>query len=210
KSLDQEIKRLLEHIEQYTPQDLELEHKLDPFVPDLIPTIGDIDAFIKIPRPDTESELLGLADLDEPNIEQSDPAVLDLHLRAISKSKTQTLVRSMDLNQSKQPLEQWIVQIMQLHEKRPSFKVNYEHAMPDIEQLMQAWPLEMEEALEQTALPTPGIDLPLSQYLKLLCIMIDIPVYEIRQKRKKRNALIEASHVLCSLYQEFNSSAHFK
>ena len=32
----------------YTPQSIELEHKLKPFIPDFIPAVGDIDAFIKV------------------------------------------------------------------------------------------------------------------------------------------------------------------
>ncbi len=33
---------------RYTPQTIELEHKLKPFIPDFIPAVGDIDAFIKV------------------------------------------------------------------------------------------------------------------------------------------------------------------
>lgn len=35
-------------IPRYTPQSIELEHKLKPFIPDFIPAVGDIDAFIKV------------------------------------------------------------------------------------------------------------------------------------------------------------------
>ena len=33
---------------RYTPQSIELEHKLKPFIPDFIPAVGDIDAFVKV------------------------------------------------------------------------------------------------------------------------------------------------------------------
>ena len=33
---------------RYTPQTVELDYKLKPFIPDYIPCIGDIDAFIKV------------------------------------------------------------------------------------------------------------------------------------------------------------------
>lgn len=33
---------------RYTPQTIELEYKLKPFIPDFIPAVGDIDAFIKV------------------------------------------------------------------------------------------------------------------------------------------------------------------
>lgn len=32
----------------YTPQTAELEHSLKPFIPDFIPAVGDIDAFLKV------------------------------------------------------------------------------------------------------------------------------------------------------------------
>lgn len=35
---------------RYTPQTIELEYKLKPFIPDYIPAVGDIDAFIKVSK----------------------------------------------------------------------------------------------------------------------------------------------------------------
>ena len=43
-----DIKELFQYITRYTPQTIELEHKLKPFIPDYIPAVGDIDAFIKV------------------------------------------------------------------------------------------------------------------------------------------------------------------
>lgn len=33
---------------RYTPQVIELDHSLKPFIPDFIPAVGDIDAFLKV------------------------------------------------------------------------------------------------------------------------------------------------------------------
>ena len=33
---------------RYTPQKVDLETKFRPFIPDYIPAVGDIDAFIKV------------------------------------------------------------------------------------------------------------------------------------------------------------------
>lgn len=41
-------------------QSIELETKLKPFIPDYIPSIGGIDEFIKVPRPDGKPDFLGL------------------------------------------------------------------------------------------------------------------------------------------------------
>lgn len=35
---------------RYTPQTIDLEHKMKPFNPDFIPAVGDIDAFLKVRR----------------------------------------------------------------------------------------------------------------------------------------------------------------
>lgn len=56
-----------------------------PFLPDFIPAVGDIDAFVKVSRPDGQKDGLGLTVLDEPRLQQSDPAVLQLQLRAVDK-----------------------------------------------------------------------------------------------------------------------------
>lgn len=33
---------------RYAPKTIEIEHKLQPFIPDFIPAVGDIDAFLKV------------------------------------------------------------------------------------------------------------------------------------------------------------------
>ena len=47
------------------PEIFEIETELKPFIPEYIPAIGEVDAFIKIPRPDGEEEHLGLSVIDE-------------------------------------------------------------------------------------------------------------------------------------------------
>lgn len=43
-----DVKNVFSYITCYTPQNVDLEYKLKPFIPDFIPTVGDIDAFIKV------------------------------------------------------------------------------------------------------------------------------------------------------------------
>ena len=43
-----DMKELFQHISRYTPQTVELDTKLKPFIPEYIPAIGDIDAFLKV------------------------------------------------------------------------------------------------------------------------------------------------------------------
>ena len=80
-----EIKELFQHITRYKAHNIELETRMRPFIPDYIPAVGDIDPFIKIPRPDGKTDNLGLVTLDEPASVQSDPTVLTLQLRAVTK-----------------------------------------------------------------------------------------------------------------------------
>ena len=86
--VSQEIKDIFKFIERYQPQNIELEFRLKPFIPEYIPCIGDIDAFIKVPRPDGKLENLGFTVVDEPSSKQTDPHVLDLQLRSMSKQST--------------------------------------------------------------------------------------------------------------------------
>ena len=64
-NISPEIKDLFSHITNYVPEVYELEAHLKPFIPEYIPAIGEVDAFIKIPRPDNEDEILGLNIIDE-------------------------------------------------------------------------------------------------------------------------------------------------
>jgi hypothetical protein len=68
------MKRILEYINRFSPHDVDLSSELKPFIPELIPAIGDIDAFIKIERPDNLIDAAGLSMVDEPAALQSDPS----------------------------------------------------------------------------------------------------------------------------------------
>ncbi|XP_064651256.1 intraflagellar transport protein 46 homolog isoform X3 [Lineus longissimus] len=199
-----EIKELFQYITRYTPQAIELEHKLKPFIPDFIPAVGDIDAFIKITRPDNKPDDIGLKVLDEPCAKQSDPTVLDLHLRSISK---QTNLKAVSIksveNAEKNPkaIDSWIESITELHRSKPPPNVHYTKNMPDIETLMQEWPPEFEDLLKEVGLPTAEVDCDLGTYVDMICAILDIPVNKSK---------IQSLHVLFTLYSEFKNSQHFK
>ncbi|XP_035202183.1 intraflagellar transport protein 46 homolog isoform X2 [Oxyura jamaicensis] len=200
-----EIKELFEYITRYTPKTIEIEHKLQPFIPDFIPAVGDIDAFLKVPRPDGKSDNLGLLVLDEPSTKQSDPTVLSLWLTENSKQHNitqQIKVKSVE-NAEKNPkaIDSWIESISELHRCKPPATVHYTRPMPDIETLMQEWSPEFEELLGKVGLPTAEMNCDLAEYVDMICAILDIPVYKSR---------IQPLHVLFSLYSEFKNSQHFK
>ena len=202
--VSQEIKDLFLYISRYTPQIIDLEHKVKPFVPDYIPSVGDIDAFAKVPRPDGRQDVLGISVLDEPAANQSDPNVLDLQLRAISKQaapRTLTVKTISDVHRNPKGIDSWIDSISELHRNKPAQTVHYSKPMPDVESLMQTWPQEFETILKNMKLPSSELDCDLEQYVDIVCALLDIPVQQNR---------IHALHLLFTLFLEFKSSQHFK
>ena len=198
-----DIKELFNDILRYTPQAIELDTRFKPFIPEFIPAVGDIDAFIKVPRPDTVQDKTGLTFLDEPAAKQSDPSVLDLQLRAISKrsSQKQAMVKKLDNNEkSAKSIDKWIKDISDLHRSKPPPSVHYSKPMPDIDWLMQEWPIEMEEVLKETGIPTADFECDVASYVDILCSLLDVPIHKSR---------IQSLHVFFSLYSAFKHSQHF-
>ncbi|XP_056156479.1 intraflagellar transport protein 46 homolog [Lampris incognitus] len=200
-----EIKELFQYITRYMPQSIELEHKLKPFIPDFIPAVGDIDAFLKVPRPDGKPDDLGLLVLDEPCVKQSDPTVLSLWLSEETKQHGVTELKKVTSVSSPQrnpkAVDSWIESISELHRSKPPASVHYSRAMPDIDFLMQEWPQEFEELLARVDLPTADLDCDLKQYVDIICGLLDIPVYKNR---------VQSLHVLFTLYLEFKNLQLFK
>jgi intraflagellar transport protein 46 len=142
--------------------------------------------------------------LDEPATIQSDSTVLELQLRATSKKQQygDIVVRSIE-NAEKNPLaiEKWIQNINDLHRSKPPPQVHYKKNMPDIETLMDVWPESFEQLLQTISLPSPDLDLSLLEYVKVLCAVLDIPVYDNP---------IESLHVMFSLFMDFRDNPHFQ
>jgi intraflagellar transport protein 46 len=73
-----EVKDLFEYIQRYKPQKIDLDTKLKPFIPDYLPCVGEVDSFLKMPKPDNSREDLGINVLDEPALNQYDKTVIEL------------------------------------------------------------------------------------------------------------------------------------
>lgn len=199
-----EVEELFQYISRYTPHTIELDTKLKPLIPDLIPAIGEVDAFLKIPQPDGKNSDLGLAQLDEPCLNPSDPSVLDLRLRALSKhvDMEPMEVRSIeDPDKNPKEVKSWVDRIADLHRAKPAASVCYSRRMPDIEQLMQVWPAEFEEYITNNPYPNLAeLDVDLASYVKMLATILDVPVYD---------QLTDTLHVIFTLFAEFQSNQHF-
>uniref|UniRef100_A0A914WQG1 Intraflagellar transport protein 46 homolog n=1 Tax=Plectus sambesii TaxID=2011161 RepID=A0A914WQG1_9BILA len=199
-----DVKELFQFIDAYQPQTVEIEPMLKPFILDYIPAVGDIDAFIKIPRPDDVEDNLGLLVLDEPSAKQSDPTILDLQMRAMTKegAPKDTVVKRLErADKNSKEIEQWITNIGELHRSKPATNVHYSKPMPDIDLLMQEWPPEVEAMLKRVELPSADMDVSVEQYVDIVLNFLDIPVHKSR---------IQSLHVLFTLYSEFKNSQHFR
>ncbi|THD20397.1 Intraflagellar transport protein 46 [Fasciola hepatica] len=199
-----EIKEMFEYIQRYTPQVIELETHLKPFIPDYIAAVGDIDAFLKVPRPDGKPDNLGLLVLDEPCANQSDPTVLDLHLRALSKQSAskKLIVKSIqNAEQQSKEIDSWIKSIADLYRAKPPPTVHYIKNMPEVSTLMAEWPSKFEDSMRNLSLPGSQLDCSLKEYIDIICALLDIPVYNNR---------IHSLHLLFTLYLEFKNSQHFR
>eukprot|EP00736_Rhodelphis_marinus_P014362 Rmarinus@m.4212 len=202
--VSKEVHELFHYIVAFKPHELELPTMVRPFIPDYIPAVGDTDAFIKIPRPDNPSRVLGLTELDEPG-EQSDPSVVEAKLLQFYKGKKTTTgptVRSIESAQ-KQPneIQKWVDAVEELHQGKPAPTVNYSKNMPEIESLMQIWPQEIESTVAEIGDVARGdICMSTSEFSKLACAVLDIPVHA---------NVIESLHVMFTLYSEFKQSEHF-
>jgi len=199
-----DVEDLFKHITNHKPHTIELDTPLKPFIPELIPSIGEVDACLKMPRPDGVDSGLGATRLDEPTLNPSDPSILDLQLRSLSKAQD---LQPMDIrsieNAHKNPkeIENWIKRIETLNRGKPAPTVQYQRRMPDIEQLMQVWPAEFEDFLQDNPLPDlSDLEIDLPSYIRLFASLLDVPVH---------NQLTETLHVIFTLYSEFKANQHF-
>uniref|UniRef100_A0A096LRA2 Intraflagellar transport protein 46 homolog n=1 Tax=Poecilia formosa TaxID=48698 RepID=A0A096LRA2_POEFO len=199
-----EIRELFQYITRYSPQNQELDLCLKPFIPDFIPAVGDIDAFLKVPRPDGKPDNLGLLVLDEPSVKQSDPTVLSLFLSEETKQHGTTELKKVASvagpRTNPRAVDSWVDSISALHRSKPPASVRYSRTMPDLDSLMQEWPPEVEELLGALQLPPARLACSLPQYADLVCSLLDIPVHGTR---------VQSLHLLFCLYLEFRDSQHF-
>jgi intraflagellar transport protein 46 len=119
---------------------LRLDTKIKPFIPNFIPSIGEVDAFIKLNRPDNKIEELGLDLIDEPTYNGIDPSVFSLELSYKLKSHIPEnfIIKNIE-NADKNPkqIQNWINNMENLRKEVTSNFVSYSKKMPEIEDLMQ-------------------------------------------------------------------------
>ncbi|KAL1490290.1 hypothetical protein ABEB36_013007 [Hypothenemus hampei] len=211
--VDRDIFEIFEFISKYTPSKITPEYKFKPFIPEFLPAVGDVDAFLKVKPPEKtlsgdsfdESNLgLGLLVLDEPAANQSDPALLHLQLRAathdpiITQEQRHIVVKKVDnLEKNAKVVEKWIKDVSHLHKSKSSPFVSYSQPMPDIDDLMQQWPDDLELKYKREGFPKPKENQSLSDYVNTVCEYFGIPIAKNQ---------IESLHHLFCLYTAVKQS----
>ena len=219
------IKALFSLVDAYTPTHTRHATPLKPFVPAFIPAVGEIDAFVKPPRPDGADDGLGARVLDEPGAKQTDPAAFALRLRhaarlrgEVSRAPTRDggdvgndgVAGVAFPERDPARLTSWIETVGGLHASGTGVagsggvasaavpSVRYSRNMPDVESLMQAWDGDTEEVLRGLSrLPDASTPMPLRKRAELACATLGVPVYE---------NLVESTHVVFSTYLAFKNN----
>ncbi|CAP38051.2 Protein CBR-DYF-6 [Caenorhabditis briggsae] len=79
---------VLTFIDAYKAQEVELRPQLRPFSIEHIPAMGEVDLFVKVPRPDDIDDNVGLTQIDEPPCNQSDATIVEMQIRSAVKDMT--------------------------------------------------------------------------------------------------------------------------
>ncbi|KAE8885212.1 hypothetical protein PF005_g17151 [Phytophthora fragariae] len=199
-----EVEELFSLTDAYTPEDVDIETRLEPFLPEFTPSVGMPFDGILIPRPDGKEDKLGVEILREPS-GQTNVAELELlmHVNIANQHKFRSseVVRSIEWAAHRpQEVDQWIASVEKVQRTKPLAEVNYKQALPPLSQLMELWPEEFEDflAARRTTLPALSeLDVNLRELVKIVCALLDIPVYE--------GNCVQSLHLLFSLYLEIEA-----
>lgn len=209
-NLDDEAREIFNYMLEFAPKDVEVEIKLKPFVPDFIPAVGEVDAFLKLPRPDMLKELLGIERLDEPALNMSKKSYLDLLIKEFYKGKGKDDKKEVHAvsNAHKNPKEltAWVKDVETVQKGKVAPTVFYSKKMPDIDMLMQMWDSDFEAVAQKVNLNQGDVPVPLDTLSKICCNLLDIPVHETKDDRN----MVESLHVMFSLYASFMANDHFQ
>lgn len=197
---------VLTYIDAYKPVEVELRPQLRAFTIEYMPALGDVDLFVKIPRPDEIDDNVGLTHLDEPPCQQSDATIVDMQIRNATKDAAildeEVPVKLLDkADENPDEIKKWIADIKEFHKTKPAQSVHYKTQLPDVETLMQEWAPKFEEVLKIARPPAAELDISLEKYVDICLNVLDIPVGKSR---------IESLHLMFTLLNEFNNSQHFR
>ncbi|XP_034474007.1 intraflagellar transport protein 46 homolog [Drosophila innubila] len=187
--LQPDLKEIFPYILKYTPQTIETPYHLQPFIPEFVPAVGDVDAMLKVQAPallqpqrqrelDEHLQRLGLMVLDEPSGSQSEPSLLNMKLRSVlsgsrgrnprNASYSATLVPTA---RSAKDIERWIGEVEQVHMTQSMYDAQ---PRKDIDALLEDWPRSFadtatKDALDEAYRSCLQQQISLSDYVRVLC-----------------------------------------
>lgn len=181
-----DLKEVMQYISKYSPQRIDIDYQLKVFMPEFVPAVGDIDAFLKviIPKPLNEEtskiipiiSRLGLEVLDEPVGEQSEEALLQMKLRSIF---SKPLAAPSAIVKSPKDIDKWITEIQSLHSNRIHDNIMQQQTRKNqinIDSLMSEWPDDVERKMDAIGFPNANLNCSLKDYIKVVCNIFDIPI----------------------------------
>ncbi|EDW64970.1 intraflagellar transport protein 46 homolog isoform X1 [Drosophila virilis] len=187
--LQPELKELFPYILKYTPQAIETPYHLQPFIPEYVPAVGDVDAMLKVQAPallqpqrqrelDEQLQRLGLMLLDEPSGAQSEPSLMNMKMRSVLSGSrggngrhgacSATLVPTA---KSGKDIEKWIGEVEQVHMTQAMYDAQ---PRKDIDALLLDWPRSFGEpatkdALDEAYRACLQQQISLTDYVRVLC-----------------------------------------
>ncbi|XP_034099561.1 uncharacterized protein LOC117564770 [Drosophila albomicans] len=188
--LQPELKEIFPYILKYTPQTIETPYHLQPFIPEFVPAVGDVDAMLKVQAPallqpqrqrelDEQLQRLGLMLLDEPSGTQSEPSLLNMKLRSVLSGSRGTKPRHggaysatmVPTARSAKDIERWIGEVEQVHMTQSMYDAQ---PRKDIDALLEHWPHSYAEpatkdALDQAYHSCLQQQISLGDYVRVLC-----------------------------------------
>lgn len=209
--ISKNILTLFTQYSSFDVSDIELKVPLKPFIPEFTPAIGEVEAYLKPSRPDGQPEPLGLEKLDEPALNTVKQSYLDLLFKEFYKGKTKIHQREIhslrNASANKKAIQSWIRDVGSLQSQKKSPAVLFFRPMPDIDSLMQSPDAGLEAMHKKILSLLSSSNLPLTteQLVKLLCALLDVPIYSGSPK-----SLIESLHIIFTLYTAFTSNEHFQ
>ncbi|XP_043645324.1 intraflagellar transport protein 46 homolog [Drosophila teissieri] len=187
-SVPGELKELFPYIVKYTPQTIDTPFHLQPFIPEFVPAVGDVDALLKVQAPpllqaqrqkelNDHLEKLGLWLLDEPSGAQSEPSLLNMKLRSVlsgSMGRNPRHASSASLiptARSAKDIDKWITEVEQVHMTQSMYDAQ---PRKDIDALLEDWPRsfgdeETKNALDQAYRSCLQQNISLADYVGVLC-----------------------------------------
>ncbi|XP_055921613.1 intraflagellar transport protein 46 homolog [Eupeodes corollae] len=214
-SLPQEIKELFPFISKYTPQLIETEYHLQPFIPEYVPAVGDVDAFLRVSFPpvmerrreqDIQEHLqkMGLHFLDEPSGQQSEPSLLSIKLGSVLTGSARSHSASqVPVAKSIKDVDKWITEVEHIHLGQSNHNVQPEK---DIETMMIDWPQSYATLENDLKKAYNDDNLSLVEYIRVLCEKLDIDCGPASSGELTQAQCIQKVYTLFSMYLAANHS----